>query len=222
MMLSTRLRLTLLGLPLVVLAVVAAVAGLPSSREISHGVESVGLVAPVVFVALYVGWTVLMLPGTVMTVAAGVLFGLVVGSVVALAGAVGGALAAYLVARHVGRVVAGARVGGRLARVEHWLAGNGFVAVLTARLMPAVPFNVLNYAAAVVGVRLRAYVAATAIGIVPGTLAYVALGSSLTHRGSAVLIVSLYAIRVVTIVVVWVWRARSSARSPRRRRTGPG
>lgn len=212
MMPSRRLRLALLGLPLVVLAVVVAVTGAPSSAEISHRVDAVGPFAPIGLLALYVGWTVLMFPGTVMTLAAGALFGFALGSVVALGGAEAGATAAYLIARRVGRVDVSARAGASSARIERWLTGNGFVALLTARLMPGVPFNLLNYAAGVAGVPSRAYVTATAIGIVPGTLAYVALGSSLTHRSSAALIILLYAIRVLAIMVIWGLRARRSAR----------
>lgn len=212
MMLSRRLRLALLGLPLVVLIAVVSVAGTPSGAEVSHRIDAVGAVAPVAYVALYVGWTVLMFPGTVMTLAAGALFGFALGTVVALVGAEAGAVAAYLVARRVGRPGAGTRTSERSARIERWLNGNGFVALLTARLMPAVPFNVLNYAAAMAGVPRRAYVTATAIGIVPGTLAYVALGSSLTHRSSSTLIISLYAFRAVTIVAIWVRRGRNVTR----------
>lgn len=221
LMLSWRLRLGLMAVPLLGVAVATLIVGAPSPVGISHAVRAAGPIAPVVFIIVYVGWTVLMFPGSVATLAAGALFGIPLGGALALTGAEMGAIAAYLVARRIGRRDPDERAGARAVRLERWLDGNGFRALLAARLMPAVPFNALNYAAGVAGIRLRPYVTATAIGIVPGTLAYVALGSSLTHRGSPAIVVSLYAVRTLAVVGIigHRWRQRIRRRAAGRLQT---
>ena len=74
-------------------------------------------------------------------------------------------------------------------------------ALLYARLVPIVPFNLLNYAAGLAGMSTRGYVIATARGIAPGTIAYTALGSAAAHPGSTPFIVSLAAVAALTVTV---------------------
>ncbi len=78
----------------------------------------------------------------------------------------------------------------------------GFLTVLTARLIPLVPFSLFNYAAGVTGVSLRAYAPATLLGIVPGTVAYTTLGGSLHHPASAPFLASITVIVLLTAVVI--------------------
>jgi uncharacterized membrane protein YdjX (TVP38/TMEM64 family) len=87
------------------------------------------------------------------------------------------------------------------ARLEQWLRRHGFLVLLYARLVPVVPFNVLNYAAGLAGMSTRAYVIATSVGIVPGTVAYTWLGSASAHPGSWPFIVSIAAVALLTVVV---------------------
>ncbi len=84
----------------------------------------------------------------------------------------------------------------------------GFVALLYARLVPIVPFGLLNYAAGMTGISLRRYVAATAIGIVPGTVAYTALGSTARHPGSLPFIIALTAVAILTVVLAVISRTQ--------------
>lgn len=203
---SRGVRLALLALPLLMLAITVVIAGTPSDRAISLAVERAGPAAPITLVALYIGWTVLILPGSVLTVVGGALFGFGLGAGLTLVGADIGATAAYLIARRTGGQ--GTFRGGRAARLQRWLEGNGFAAILSARLMPGVPFNLLNYAAGVGGVPLRPYVGATALGIIPGTLLYAALGSSLTHRSQTGIVIGLYLMRAFAVVLIWALRRK--------------
>jgi len=208
---SRRLRSALLVAVLIAVPIALVLAGGPSVDELKRTVRQAGLLAPLVFVGVYSGWTVLLLPGVVPTLAGGALFGFALGSLLALVGATAGATAAFLVARRVGRTGVRDLAGPRGARLEEWLDRHGFVALLYARLVPVVPFNVLNYAAGVAGVGARAYVSATAVGIVPGTLVYAALGSASAHPGSVPFVVSLAAVGVLTLTVFAVGLLRRRA-----------
>src|SRR6185312_9799440 len=95
----------------------------------------------------------------------------------------------------VGAGPIGRLLGPRAAHWRTWIAGRGFSAVLTARLLPGTPAGVLNYAAGLTAMRLRPFAAAVALGALPKTVAYVALGGALSAPLSTqgLLAISLYA-----------------------------
>jgi uncharacterized membrane protein YdjX (TVP38/TMEM64 family) len=167
----------------IVLAAIIALAGTGAASTATglarDLVAAAGPVAPIMFVALYAASTVLLVPGAPMTALAGALFGPALGGGTVVLGATVGATAAFGLGRRLARGRVRGRLRGRLAQLDHWLARRGFVSILLLRLVPAVPFTTLNYAAGLSGVRLRHYVPATAIGIVPGTLAYATLGGTI-------------------------------------------
>lgn len=202
--------MTLLAALLVGVSVWLLAAGGPSSADVRRAVHGAGWLGPLAFVAIYIGWTVLLLPGVVPTLAGGALFGLVVGSALTLIGAVIGATLAFMIGRRLGRAQVQELASRRGVRFDGWLRNRGFLALLYARLVPIVPFNLLNYAAGVAGMSTRSYVIATAVGIVPGTIAYTALGSAARQPGSAPFIVSLAAVILLTLTL--------GALSTRRRR----
>ncbi|MGI8661128.1 MAG: TVP38/TMEM64 family protein [Thermoleophilaceae bacterium] len=133
----------------------------------------------VVYVVLYAALTVLLFPGVVITAAGGALFGAPLGTALTLVGATAGATAAFRLGRRLGRADVERIAGRRIGALDEWLGRRGLLAVLYVRLFPLFPFNALNYAAGVTALATRDYVLGTAIGIVPGTFAYSALGSSL-------------------------------------------
>jgi uncharacterized membrane protein YdjX (TVP38/TMEM64 family) len=195
------LRLGLLGGSLAGVSAWLVFAGGPSSGELQRTVDQAGWLAPFAFVAIYVGWTVLLLPGVVPTLAGGALFGIVAGSLLTSIGAVAGATLAFFIGRRLGRVQVERLAGRRIGRFDEWMRRRGFLALLYARLVPVVPFNLLNYAAGVAGISARSYVTATAIGIIPGTIAYTAVGSTASHPGSLPFIVSLVALALLTLII---------------------
>ena len=120
-----------------------------------HAVESTGPFGPLVFVIAYALLTVALVPGTIPSLAAGVLFGPVWGSLLTITGATAGALAAFELARRVGRERTRRVVGARVVGADDWLQSRGLSGVIALRLVPMVPFNVLNYAFGVSSVRRR-------------------------------------------------------------------
>ena len=158
---------------------------------IEHLIGGGGLLTALAFVAVYVALTVALVPGSVSSLAAGALFGAVWGSLLTLLGATLGATAAFQLARRFGRAPVRARTGRRLQRLDGWVERRGFATVLYVRLVPLFPFNVANYAFGLTAVGSRRYIAATAIGIAPATVAFVALGSSLDQPGSPGFLIAL-------------------------------
>lgn len=151
-------------------------AWLVSALEWIHGLGPWG---PVAFCALYVLACVLLLPGSVLSLGAGVVFGLSKGIVVVSISATLGATAAFLVGRYVARgwVERAIAANPRFHAIDAAVAREGWKIVGLLRLSPVVPFNLLNYAFGVTRVRLRDYVLASWVGMLPGVVLYVYLGS---------------------------------------------
>lgn len=139
-------------------------------------VESAGSAAPLVFIALYAAATVLFLPGSVITLAGGVLFGPVCGTLWSLAGATLGAALAFLIARYLGGDWIARRAGPRLSRLNDGVAAEGWRFIAFVRLVPLFPFNLLNYALGLTRIAFLTYVLASALFMLPGALAFTWLG----------------------------------------------
>ena len=142
--------------------------------------QGLGHWAPPAFVLLYAAACVLLLPGSVLTIGAGVLFGLAFGVLTVFTGAMLGACAAFLLGRTVGRGWILKRVSGdrRFAALDEAVGLDGFRVVLLARLCPVLPFSLLNYAFGLTAVTFRSYAAASGLGMLPGIAAYVYVGSA--------------------------------------------
>jgi uncharacterized membrane protein YdjX (TVP38/TMEM64 family) len=131
------------------------------------------------FVAVYVLAAVLIVPASILTLAAGYLFGLPLGVALTSVGSVLGAMAAFVVGRFVARDWVAQRVAAwpRFGALDAALHHDGFAIVLLARLSPLIPYNLLNYGLSVTAARFRDYALATWIGMLPATALYVYAGT---------------------------------------------
>jgi uncharacterized membrane protein YdjX (TVP38/TMEM64 family) len=142
--------------------------------------------SPIAFVAAYAALTALNFSGLVLTLAGGVVFGFTWGVVLNTLGANLGANAAYVLARALGRDAVAGLLGTRFAHVQRFAQVGGFRWLLRLRLVPVVPFNLLNLAAGLAGMPWRTFAAATALGIVPGTVIYTFFADAIvTGSGAA-------------------------------------
>ena len=137
------------------------------------------------FFAAYVAGTVLFLPGSVLTLGAGFVYGLWAGVPLVSAASVAGASLAFALGRTAARpwVERRAREHPRFAAVDAAVARRGFRVVLLLRLSPVLPFNLLNYALSLTRVSFGDYLGASALGMLPGTVLYVYLGSLVVELG---------------------------------------
>ncbi|MBV9861177.1 MAG: TVP38/TMEM64 family protein [Alphaproteobacteria bacterium] len=155
-------------------------AALAENRDwLAATIARAGAMAPVLFVLGYAALTALSVPGaTVMTIAAGLLFGTWLGTLCAIVGASAGATAVFLAAR-AGLAGLAERAGPRVQRLEAGFRADALSYLLVLRLVPLFPFWLVNLVAGISGMRLSIYVLATVVGIVPGTFVYASLGNGL-------------------------------------------
>jgi uncharacterized membrane protein YdjX (TVP38/TMEM64 family) len=141
-------------------------------------IDSLGAIAPLVFIVLYVIVTVAFVPASVVTLGAGVVFGVVQGSLLVFIGAMAGATVAFLIGRYGARDWVSRKIAdnAKFQAIDEAIAREGGKIIFLIRLSPAFPFNLLNYALGLTKISLKDYVLGTT-GIIPGTIMYVYLGS---------------------------------------------
>ena len=139
-------------------------------------INDAGVLAPLVFILIYALATVLFLPGSVLTLAGGALFGPGLGTFYNLTGATLGAVLAFLISRYLASDWIADKAGGRVKQLINGVEGEGWRFVAFVRLVPLFPFNLLNYALGLTRIRLLHYLIATYVFMLPGATAYTYLG----------------------------------------------
>ena len=172
-----------------VLVAVALLVPLPTPVQLRDWAQSMGPWFPLAFLLAHTVVTVVPVPRTAFTLAAGLLFGPVLGVTIAVFASTASALIAMLLVRAAGWQL------NRLVRhrsidtVDERLSKRGWLAILSLRLIPAVPFSAINYSAGASAVRVLPYTVATLAGLLPGTAAVVILGDALAGHPSPLLFV---------------------------------
>ncbi len=180
-------------------------------------VEQLGPTGPIIFILMYIAACVFFVPGSALTLGAGAIFGVVKGSIIVSIASTLGATAAFLVGRYIARDWVSRKIekNQKFKAIDQAVAGEGWKIVGLTRLSPVFPFSLLNYAYGLTKVSLRDYVLASWIGMMPGTVMYVYLGS-LARLGvdaeqsstaqTVLKIVGLVATIIVTIFVTRIAR----------------
>lgn len=148
-------------------------------RQLLDWIDGIGPTAPIVFIAIYIVVTVLFVPGSILTLGAGALFGVLWGTIYVSVGSTLGATAAFIVGRYFMRDWVAAKVAQseRFSAVDDAIGREGGKIVFLLRLSPIFPFNLSNYAFALTKVSLGSYMLASWVGMIPGTIMYVYIGS---------------------------------------------
>jgi uncharacterized membrane protein YdjX (TVP38/TMEM64 family) len=168
----------------VIAAVITGIVLLPFKQWLVAALEwtqGLGIWAYVFVVAFYIVACVFLLPGSVLTLGAGLLFGLAGGFITVSIGSTLGACAAFWVGRTVARNWISGKVAanGKFAAIDQAVAHQGFKIVLLTRLSPIFPFNILNYAFGLTRIPFWKYALGSWIGMIPGTVMYVYFGAGL-------------------------------------------
>lgn len=192
-------------------------------RKSLDWIARLGPWGPLAFVILYIFACVLFVPGSILTLGAGVLFGVIKGSALVSISATLGATAAFLVGRYLARDWVWKKIEGneKFKAMDDAVAKEGWKIVGLTRLSPLFPFNLLNYTFGLTKVSLRDYFFASWIGMIPGTLMYVYMGSlagDLVTLGTRTQVRStqqwlLYLVGLVATVVVTVYVTRIARRA---------
>jgi len=181
-------RMIATGAVIAGLTAVALLVPLPTAVQMRDWATSVGPWFPLAFLAAHIVVTVLPFPRTAFTLAAGLLFGPLLGVTLAVVASTASAVIALLLVRAAGWQLSRLVRHQAVETVDARLRDRGWIAVTSLRLIPVVPFSVLNYAAGASAVRVLPYTLATLIGVLPGTAAVVILGDALTGDVSPLLL----------------------------------
>ena len=195
-----RFRLLAIALFLLLTLALAYVLPYPSIGRLRREIQGMGFFAPLIFIFIYAAATLIFVPKNLLSVLAGGVFGLVRGTSFVLIGATTGAIIAFLASRKLGRTSLERLAGRRIALLDARIGERPFASILLARLIPVVPFTLLNYAAGLSSVCFLAYVGASVLGILPGTVSYVALGAYGTRVHSWQFILAVFALLVLALL----------------------
>jgi uncharacterized membrane protein YdjX (TVP38/TMEM64 family) len=179
-----RIKVTVVnfGLAIAVVATVVVVAKQVNAQQMLQNalswIQDLGPVGAIVFIGIYSLATVFFVPGSLLTLGAGVVFGVVAGSIYVFLGATIGATTAFLIGRYLARSWVSQQIENNLkfSAIDEAVVREGLKIVVLTRLSPIFPFNLLNYALSVTRVSLKDYVLGCA-GMIPGTIMYVYIGS---------------------------------------------
>jgi uncharacterized membrane protein YdjX (TVP38/TMEM64 family) len=184
----------------------AVTGNIPSSDEARDFADGLGPLAPVLYVPLFVvanfaiAWVIL-------AGAAGLMFGTAAGTPLALAGVTAAALTQMAIARRLAGEHRGRLLPQRTRRVEDFLTENGAVAVMESRIVPLVPYGLINYSGGLTHLSYRAMALGTAIGAAPKVFAYTALGGSLDDLTSPEALVAIALLAILGFAgALFVWR----------------
>ena len=152
-----------------------------SPQQIQSALEGLGIWAPLAYIGMFVVLPAFFFPVAVLALAGGLLFGLWKGAVYTFIGAVLNCSLRFWMARHVGRKQIEALIQKRLSpqwqrRLARLGGRDGFLFLIILRLIPAVPYNLINYAFGLTGMPYGTYILASSIGIIPGTFAFINIG----------------------------------------------
>lgn len=176
MRLAKLMRFTLLAALLAGIAVATVYREQFSATELQNWMQDAGAAAPLVFMALYAAATVLFLPGSILTITGGALFGPVWGTFYSLTGATLGATLAFLVARYLASDWVARKAGGRLKQLIDGVEAESWRFIAFVRLVPLFPFNLLNYALGLTRIKLFHFIVTSYICMLPGSIAFTYLG----------------------------------------------
>jgi uncharacterized membrane protein YdjX (TVP38/TMEM64 family) len=200
----------------------ALTGNIPSSSEARDFVDELGPLGPILFVPLFVvvnfvvAWIIL-------AGAAGLLFGTVAGTALALAGVTAASLTQMAVARRLAGSHRGRLLPERTRRVENFLTENGAVAVMESRIVPVLPWGIVNYSAGLTHLSYGAMALGTVIGAAPKVFAYTALGGNLDDLTSPEVIIAVALLAILALAGALVvlrqiggipWRRAAPASPP--------
>ncbi len=158
-------------------------------QQLQQALQQTGGWAPVLYIGLFILLPAFFFPVAVLALAGGLLFGLWWGSVYTFIGAVLNCAMMFLLARYVGRSQVQRLVEQKLSpqwqrRLQMADGKEGFLLLIILRLIPAVPYNLINYTFGLTGISFSSYLLASAIGIIPGTFAFINIGDKTLEAGS--------------------------------------
>lgn len=176
--------------------------------------DQAGIWAPLIYITIYTIATILVLPSTVLNLTGGAIFGPWLGTLWTSIAAIIAAVVAFAFTRTVGREIIAQKLAGRWQSMDAEISQGGLFYMFAIRLLPIIPYGLVNFAAGLTSIRFRDYLIGTILGTVPGVLPFVMLGNSglqARKTGNIVpLVGSLALIGLLVFGATWYRRRRQS------------
>jgi uncharacterized membrane protein YdjX (TVP38/TMEM64 family) len=185
-----------------------------SPEMIRDWILSWGLLAPIIFIILFIARAFILFPSPIIAIASGLTFGFWYGLLFTFIGTNLSAIATFIAVRTLGSKVVKKSWDEKYNFAKKQINDRGFIYLLILRLLPFINFDIVSYAASFSSVKFRDYVWATCIGVIPGTIIYTSIGSSVHSEESSSLIISISFLVILMLLPVLFHRQIKQWMSP--------
>lgn len=181
--------------------------------QLQAWLSQMGILAPIIYIVLYTIGTILILPSTPLNLTGGAIFGVWWGTLWTTIAAIIAAIVAFAFTRTVGREYITRKLAGRWEAIDAEMRQGGLFYMFAIRLLPIIPYGIVNFAAGLTSIRFRDYLIGTMLGTVPGILPFVMMGSGLQALSSGDILPLMGALALTGMLVggaTWYRRHRQS------------
>ena len=210
---SRRLLIISAFLTVVITAILCYLLADIDSAKLSIWLQQQGQYAPIIYTIIYALGTILLLPSTPLNISGGALFGLYQGTILSSLGAIVAALVTFGFTRNVGRDLVIKKLGNQWQAVEADIHRQGFFYLFVIRLLPIVPYGIVNLVAGLTSVTWRDYTLATVFGTVLGLIPFIAIGSYgvgvFNGEGWQGLVLAIVMVILLLLGAIWYRRRRT-------------
>jgi uncharacterized membrane protein YdjX (TVP38/TMEM64 family) len=182
-------------------------------QQLQIWLKKLGIWAPILYIILYTIGTILILPSTPLNLSGGAIFGIWWGTVWTAVSAIIAAVVSFAFTRSVGREYIAHKLAGRWQTIDAEMRHGGLFYMFAIRLLPIIPYGIVNFAAGLTSIRFRDYLLGTLLGTVPGILPFVMMGAGLQGLTRGDVVPFLFALALIGILVgvaTWYRRRRQS------------
>ena len=165
-------------------------------EQLQIWLENTGMLAPLVYVAVYTLGTLLILPSTPLNLTGGAIFGIWWGTLWTTIAALVAAIAAFVFTRTVGGELVSSKLGQRWSAVDAEIRQGGLFYLFAIRLLPIIPYGIVNFVAGLTSIRFKDYLIGTILGTLPGVLPFVMIGAGINElsRGNILPLMAAFAL----------------------------
>ncbi|NJL53388.1 MAG: TVP38/TMEM64 family protein [Hydrococcus sp. SU_1_0] len=196
---------------LVVTGIGILVIGGIDRQQFQGWLENMGGFAPVIYILLYTVGTLLILPSTPLNLTGGAFFGVWWGTLWTTIAALVAAIAAFAFTRTIGRELVGQKLAGRWHAVDAEIRQGGLFYLFAIRLLPIIPYGIVNFVAGLTSIKFKDYLIGTLLGTLPGVLPFVMMGAGITElsRGNVLPLMTAFALTGILVGgATWYRRRR--------------
>jgi uncharacterized membrane protein YdjX (TVP38/TMEM64 family) len=182
-------------------------------QQLQAWLEAMGIWAPIGYIVLYTVGTILILPSTPLNLSGGALFGIWWGTLWTTIAAIVAAVVSFAFTRTIGREYIAQKLAGRWEAIDAEMRQGGLFYMFSIRLLPLIPYGIVNFAAGLTSIRFRDYLLGTMLGTIPGILPFVMMGAGLQQLSSGNVIPLMCALALIGMLVggaTWYRRRRQS------------